>query len=364
MKRAFFLFVTGAVVCAVSCQKETPDNKMMMISDTELVVYSVKSEYKIRIDSANEWSVSNDAQWLSASPEQGTPDDHVLTVSVEENMTGMDREAVITVTSAERSRTIKVTQQPALTVDAEIIEAGSDGGDYPINIAADFPYEIIIPQDAQSWVGVSTQTRSIDKTATVTIAPNQRYTSRSCTIGVGLVNNHGILKEIKITQREAVSPLLQKWQAMNVGYQFDDRGRMYLLDDGLASCDPGYRPATIEDYKDLMSNYVYKWDDTPIDNLPTKESLGIWFGMTEEDVLKATFWEPNGCIYFPARGRSLDNNGMLSGQNIEGFYYSSTPTEDNGAYLMYISREGPSVITFGEHDAHLTWYCSLRCVKE
>lgn len=370
MKRAFFLLMAGAAVCTVSCEDDTPDNKTMTLSDTEVVLTSGQTEYQIRLYSANGWSLSDDAEWLTVSPEQGEAGDHLLTVRTEGNEAATEREAVITVISAERNRTIRVMQQPQqsldteIAVDTETIEAESEGGTYRVNIAADFPYEILIPEEARLWVGVTTQTRSIDKTATVSVAPNERYTSRECTIRIALVSHAEAYKEIRIAQAEAVSPLLQKWQPMNIGYQYDDRGRMYLFGATPADCDPGYVPASLEDYEDLIANYVYKWDDTPIDNLPTKESCGIWFGMTEEDVLNATFDEPHGCIYFPARGRSLDNNGMLSGQNVEGYYYTSTPTEDNGAYLMYISSEGPSIITFSENDARKVWYCSYKCVKE
>jgi hypothetical protein len=103
-----FLFV----LCAgcFSCSGETYLNVGDEEGKSELVFTNSKASRPLTINSNRDWTISSSTQWCTYSLQSGTKTE-TITISVEENTTGAERECTLTVKAEDKAITIRVVQR-------------------------------------------------------------------------------------------------------------------------------------------------------------------------------------------------------------------------------------------------------------
>lgn len=370
-KIIIMLLAATSMLNVVGCNEFQPVDKRLYSDKPELFFVSEASSETIEIVSGEDWNAETADSWISVSPSSGKAGKSHILINVEKHDSDIKRTGDIDIFTESRKISVSVIQMPnaKIVLDRDSIGFPAEGGIEILKISSENPFEILISDEDSEWLGISTDTKSISKEVSITAEKNPTYKKRQTEIIVRTINGK-YEEKIKITQHKKFSELIDKWGDFNLADGNDPRGTLFYFrdlinpQDNYITCPEGYKIPDVEDFKDLIANYAFRWDDTPDDNLPYYGLNGIWFGVTQDDVDNAKYGDSHGCIFFPARGRSLDLGGMINALNTEGFYFSDTHTESNGLYMLHLSEEGPKTIEFNEREANLTWACTVRCIKE
>ena len=172
----------------------------LSISTTSLY-FSDQPEHKtFTIKSDTSWVVSKDVSWLTVSPTSGSKEGTV-TVTSDENTSTSRREATITVSGGNITRTIKVSQSGfvvSLSVSNASLSFSSAPEKRSFTITSNTSWEV--SSNAQSWLTVSPSSGSLNGTVTVTVTDNTDTSERTATI---TVNAMGTMKTISVKQAGA-----------------------------------------------------------------------------------------------------------------------------------------------------------------
>lgn len=359
-KKLIIAMLFAATAFVSSCDRDGDElaDKRFYVDVSNLEFACPQGSAELVLVSGEDWTAVSGEDWITVSPSEGPMGSFIVSVSVDGNAEGALREGEITLSSASRSITIHVKQNPEaiFEVSCDTLVFTSEGGDNAFDVSSDYPFEIVVGEKCD-WILAST--KSIGKTVTISATANPLYSEREDSLLVRTVNGK-FEKTVVVRQEQRYSELQEKWMELNVGYKEDDRGVIYYYKDII--CPDGYRLPVKEDFEELITKYAFRWDDTIEDNLPVSQVEGMWFGLTQDDVEKAKYGDSHGCIFFPARGRSIDGGGLSNGYGTDGYYFTDSPTEDGGLYMLHFSDYGPVVIGFNEREAH-TWACAARCVK-
>lgn len=119
MKKIFFMF--AALAAFAACGEKEGDGPVDPPVVEPVLTVSVKTmefaaegdENHFTLSANNDWTVTVDADWLSASPRKGAAGENVtVTVTATANETGAARKATVTVASDKLSKTVSVSQEP------------------------------------------------------------------------------------------------------------------------------------------------------------------------------------------------------------------------------------------------------------
>lgn len=213
MKKTFRLF--GMVLLAVmsfgitGCGSDddvTPEITVPNGSDNYFVKSmdfgSSASEKTFTFSSNVPWTLSvadtrSGSNWLLATPTSGEAGTHTITVKAQENTTYDDRNAVITVSAADSTRTVFVNQKQldALTLTSNRYEVPVEGGSISVEVKSNIDYVISIADDCKSWIHQSKgQTRGLaTNTQSFTIDKCEEYDKREGHIIVKADNKEEII---------------------------------------------------------------------------------------------------------------------------------------------------------------------------
>lgn len=117
----------------------------------------------------------------------------------------------------------------------------------------------------------------------------------------------------------------------------------------------GWRLPTVEEYQALINSPGKRW------RLDSEEGYihpGVWFAPTQEEADAATFDNPGNALFFPSGG-IRDQNGNLSSENSNAYYWCSDLDQFGSATIMSIA-DG-TYITFPVNRATGGF---LRCVRD
>lgn len=96
----------------VGCKSDAIIQPSIEINDsTSYVIGTLGDEISIEFTSAKEWTAQSDQSWCTISQKYGTGGTVPLTITVMENTTTDDREAIVTITSETVSKEITITQK-------------------------------------------------------------------------------------------------------------------------------------------------------------------------------------------------------------------------------------------------------------
>ena len=131
---ACMLTIAAAIVSCEQVEPEKPADPALTVSQTSLSVSADASEATFTITTNQEWTAVASETWVTLTPASGTPSEQAVTVNVAvaANDAYEARTATITVTAAELTETVTLTQAAK-----EITEDGSEAKPWLIKTSAD-----------------------------------------------------------------------------------------------------------------------------------------------------------------------------------------------------------------------------------
>ena len=169
---------------------------------------SVVIKYQANVDC--EVIIPDDAQdWITIAPATRGLVSENINLDIAENTTYDSRSAVIKVVAKDNAElvveyTINQEQNDAILADENnTFTLPSEGGNIVIDYQTNVDCEIIVPTNAQSWITILPETRClVAQSATLHIAENTTYDSRSAVIKVVAKDNAELVVEYTITQEQ------------------------------------------------------------------------------------------------------------------------------------------------------------------
>ena len=145
--------------------------------------------------------------WITIAPATRGLVSESITLDIAENTTYSARTAVIKVVAKDNAEifvkyTINQKQKNGVLVDGNnTFTVPSTGGEVVINYQANVDCDVIIPDDAQSWISLATSTRGLSTySTTLNIAENNSDKERSCVIKVTSQGDNELFAEYTIVQ--------------------------------------------------------------------------------------------------------------------------------------------------------------------
>lgn len=150
------------------------------LSETgDLVLGADGGSVRVVFKATKEWSATSSAEWLTLSPSSGAAGNAVtLTVTVAPNEGYDDREATVTVTCDQVSKTVKVVQKQknALVFAPATIEVPQEGKELEIKLQANV--EVTAAPDVD-WITELKTKGLTEYTFNFQVAPNESFESRT-----------------------------------------------------------------------------------------------------------------------------------------------------------------------------------------
>lgn len=119
-----------------------------------------------------------DVSWCTVSPNQGKAGENQVLVRVQRNESTDDRNVVLNLTAGDLTKSIVVTQKQkdAITLTTAKFEVDSNGGDIQVEVRANVSYDVVIPEQYQSWIREGSGSTIMDDKGQ---RNNQVYTTRA-----------------------------------------------------------------------------------------------------------------------------------------------------------------------------------------
>lgn len=212
MKKYFLLFAAALVMGMTACgpQDEPQEPAKLEVSATTLAAESAAEwTADIQITANAMWTASSNADWVFVSPDAGTTS-ATATVTVLENTTYDDREAVITIAmEGVEPHTIAVSQPAAKGVNIESdlsYNVGVEGQSIDIKVMTNTEYTVAVADDAKEWISIEEPTRALEeKHFTIKVAANDTYDVREGKVTVSSEAGEDV---ITIKQAEALAVIV------------------------------------------------------------------------------------------------------------------------------------------------------------
>lgn len=158
-----------AVLCLLtalsSCSDDDAPAEIIPNPDSE--IYFTKSldftsdsgEAILSFTTNKDWSINvsqsgGDVSWCTVFPNKGKAGENQVSVRVARNEGVDDRNVVLNLTAGDLTRSIVVTQKQkdAITLTTAKFEVDKNGGEIQVEVKANVSYEVIIPEQYQSWI--------------------------------------------------------------------------------------------------------------------------------------------------------------------------------------------------------------------
>lgn len=153
MKNYIYSILVLTFVLALSSCKEKEDVDLITINNTEWTLGADGDKLSVEVNSTSDWTVSKDAAWVTLSKKSGLTGQEEIVVRAGENLSGVERKATITFTSAKSQATLVVTQARNLVLDLEAPDyiVGAEGGVLNVNLSSNLDYAITI-EGGDGWI--------------------------------------------------------------------------------------------------------------------------------------------------------------------------------------------------------------------
>ena len=144
------------VAASFSCSDKDDTPPFLTVKPERLHLASTASQAVVNISTnAVEWSATaspSASGWLTIQKREKD-----ITVSVTENLDENTREGEITIKAGNLTEVVEVVQMgqtPVILVSSNSFTVSADGGMLTLEITSNTRYEMVIPQEAQSWITV------------------------------------------------------------------------------------------------------------------------------------------------------------------------------------------------------------------
>ena len=233
MKKLFTLFAVLAMFAFASCEEnggddvnpndkteqpeEKPDdsngdteipNDAYIALNKDVVTFSPDGEsVDIKVYSNYTWELTNNCDWVTTSITSGEASDEGVTVTLSADLSYDNREGTIIFSCGKAKKPLVVSQSLKEVLFADennTFNIPTEGGNVIIAYQTTVECEVVIPEEAQSWISIApTETRAlVSYSTTLNVAENTTYgySARSAIVKVVAVGNNSLVAEYTITQ--------------------------------------------------------------------------------------------------------------------------------------------------------------------
>ena len=214
MKKLFLLLALVSMF-ATACEEggideptnnptETPYDAYIALN-REVVTFSPDGDsIDIKVYSNYAWELTNNCDWVTISVTSGDASEDGTTITLSADLTYDDREGTITFSSGKAKKLLVVSQSLKEVIIADennTFGVPVEGGNVIINYQTSVECEVVIPEEAQSWISLTPETRGlVSSSATLNIAPSNTGAKRSAVVQVVKVGDNTVSAEYTITQ--------------------------------------------------------------------------------------------------------------------------------------------------------------------
>lgn len=200
MKNILKLLILSSIVFVASC-KTPEDIDIITVNEPEWSIGPEGGRLDIVVNSTSEWTVSKDAAWVTISKKSGEEGESNFTIRAGENMSGVERKAVITFVSTNSQTTVSITQARNLVLDFEASDytVGAEGGVLNVNLKSNLDYSIKIV-GGDGWISTDDTKGIVSSTHKFIVEKNPIKEGRSATV-VFTDSKEKVEKTIVIYQR-------------------------------------------------------------------------------------------------------------------------------------------------------------------
>ena len=219
MKRLFLLLALVGMV-AVGCTEggvddnidnggnntEQPgeDEDYITLNKEVLTFVPDGESVEVKVYSNYEWTLTNNCDWVTTSVTGGEASEEGTTITLTANLTYDNREGTIIFSCGKAKKVLVVSQsfKEAIIADENnVFNVPAEGGNVIINYQTSVECEVIIPEEAKSWISLAPATRAlVSESATLTVAENTTYSERSAVVKVVKVGDNTLFAEYTINQ--------------------------------------------------------------------------------------------------------------------------------------------------------------------
>ena len=343
------LLTAFAFILLASCDKEPP--KELTVSPQAIEIESDGKAQSVALQSNVNWSASSSAGWVIVSPKSGMGSTEI-TVRADANITGAERTATVTFTSADveggLSATLSVKQVPvSVSFSKDIVPVKSEGEKVTFNVNANTDWTILTSEETArvTLSATSGSSGTTTVTADVTANPNNKVANIPLKFSY-----YGIVKTLILQQEpgpnsdpskpEFINPVNEANGAyVNVTFKWNCKDAdgdtltyyLYTSKDGSNFAEVGSvrqtRELSLENRLDANTKYYVK--------LKADDGAG---GTSESDVISFTtsdqFLYPDGYWYAYQESKKenpvilvFTGDGFVEDQNTEGGLFDTKTDE-------------------------------------
>ncbi len=211
MKKLFAILATLSMLFTAGCNElgnDIPkhiffglDKEMASIGpDGGIVDVVVYSNYK--------WEISGTSDWCTPSVKSGEANEDGQIVTFSADVAYDNREATFWFRCADEKIKFTVSQSLKEVIIADennTFSVPAEGGNVIINYQTSVECEVIIPNNAQSWITIAPAdaTRGlVAESVKLDVAENATYSARSAVVKVVAKDNNALVAEYTITQKQ------------------------------------------------------------------------------------------------------------------------------------------------------------------
>ena len=183
---------------------EIPDDAYISLNKEVLTFVPDGESVEVKVYSNYEWTLTNNCDWVTASISGGEASEEGTAITLTADLTYDDREGTITFSCGKAKKVLVVSQsfKEAIIADENnVFNVPAEGGNVIINYQTTVECEVIIPEEAKSWISLAPETRGLESgCATLNIAKSQAGADRRAIVKVVKMGDQSVFAEYTITQ--------------------------------------------------------------------------------------------------------------------------------------------------------------------
>ena len=209
MKKLFLLLALLGMV-AVGCSKDKggniPDDVYISLNKDIVTISPDGESVGVKVYSNYAWELTNNCDWITTSITSGDASVTGVTVTLTADLTYDDRDGTIVFSCGKAKKLLVVSQKlkEVIIPDAKnTFNIPAEGGVAILNYQTSVDCDVIIPEEAHSWITIAPATRGlVSESINLDIAENTTYSARTAVVKVVAKDNAELTVEYTINQEQ------------------------------------------------------------------------------------------------------------------------------------------------------------------
>ena len=193
-------------------ESDIPENIFFGLDKESATISPDGGSVDVTVYSNYKWEISGTSDWCTPSITKGDANEDGQKVTFSADVAYDDREATFWFRCADEKIKIVVSQKLKESIipdENNTFEISAEGGNVIINYQTSVECEVIIPEEAKSWISLAPETRGLEsESINLDVAENTTYSERSAVVKVVKVGDNTLFAEYTINQvqNDAIIP--------------------------------------------------------------------------------------------------------------------------------------------------------------